>query len=521
MAAIITDQLRILNAANFRAGIATTTSNYYTWVGLPNPADLESNWDSDPPSPKDSFDDENYYWDTIISLKKINSDDIRRVVSKNTWTSGTKYDMYRHDYSRSNISPVSGATNLYSANYYVINRDYRVYICLKNGMDPDNTSGRPSLDEPLFTDLEPRSAGTSGDGYIWKYLYTLTPSEIIRFDSTNFIPVPEDWETNSAVASVRDNSKTSGQLKVITITNAGTGYGTATSYSNVDILGDGRDAKATVTVTPDGKIGSIDVSSGGEGYSYGTVDLEGSGITNSTSSTDAVFNVIIPPQGGHGADIYRELGATRTMIYSRLENDVTNPDFITGNHFARVGIVKDPEVYGSVKTSPTYLTANRASGVGALKVTSPILSSIVFQPDAVITQTVGLGSTAIGRVISWDSTTGVLKYWQDRQVSTSSTTGVSPQFGFERLEFKNTLTDPSNSSFNITGGNAVVAIDTNFSGVSTTLNNKTYFLGLTFDEGIASPEVKKQSGEIIFADNRPSVLRSENQKEDIKIVLEF
>ena len=24
---------------------------------------------------------------------------------------------------------------------------------------------------PTFTDLEPKAAGTSGDGYIWKYLY--------------------------------------------------------------------------------------------------------------------------------------------------------------------------------------------------------------------------------------------------------------------------------------------------------------------------------------------------------------
>ena len=42
MAAIITDQLRILNAANFRAGIASTANNYYVWVGLPNATDVES-----------------------------------------------------------------------------------------------------------------------------------------------------------------------------------------------------------------------------------------------------------------------------------------------------------------------------------------------------------------------------------------------------------------------------------------------------------------------------------------------
>ena len=83
------------------------------------------------------------------------------------------------------------------------------------------------LDEPTFTDLEPRAAGTSGDGYIWKYLYTIKPGDITKFDSTNFMPVPKDWATNATDAPVRDNAATSGQLKIVTITNRGVGLGTA------------------------------------------------------------------------------------------------------------------------------------------------------------------------------------------------------------------------------------------------------------------------------------------------------
>ena len=54
----------------------------------------------------------------------------RVVPRKRKWTSGTTYDMYRNDYSRTNTAGVSGATNLYSATYFVINSDYRVYECL-------------------------------------------------------------------------------------------------------------------------------------------------------------------------------------------------------------------------------------------------------------------------------------------------------------------------------------------------------------------------------------------------------
>ena len=206
MAAIITDQIRILNAKNFVSGVTTSTNAYYSFIGLTNATDFSSTWDQNPPSTKDNFDEENKYWDSMVALKKINSQDVRQVITKRTWSSGTTYDMYRHDYSRSNTAKVSGATNLYSASYFVINSDFRVYICLHNGISPDNPNGKPSLDEPTFTDLEPRSAGTSGDGYIWKYLYSIKPSEIVKFESTDFMPVPRDWTTGTENATVRDNA---------------------------------------------------------------------------------------------------------------------------------------------------------------------------------------------------------------------------------------------------------------------------------------------------------------------------
>ena len=193
MAAIITNQFRILNSDNLVAGIASTESNnYYMFNGLPNSNEVSSNWDTSTPSPIDNFDQYNQIWDSIIALKKINSSDISKVIRKSVWTSGTTYDMYRHDYSANNPAPNSRATNLYDANYYVVNSDYRVYICINNGYDGvDFTSGKPSLDEPTFVDLEPRAAGLSGDGYLWKYLYTIKPNDLIKFESTNYILIYE------------------------------------------------------------------------------------------------------------------------------------------------------------------------------------------------------------------------------------------------------------------------------------------------------------------------------------------
>lgn len=102
--------------------------------------------------------------------------------------------MYRHDITRDNVSKPSGATSLYSSNFYVVNSNYQVYVCLYNGVSPENQNGRPSQFEPTFTDLEPRTADIGSDGYIWKYLFTLNATDIVKFDSVNFIPVPMNWE---------------------------------------------------------------------------------------------------------------------------------------------------------------------------------------------------------------------------------------------------------------------------------------------------------------------------------------
>ena len=72
------------------------------------------------------------------------------------------------------------------------------------------------------------SAGTSGDGYIWKYLYTIKPSDVAKFESTDFMPVPNDWATSTDNAAVRDNA-VDGSIKIVTITNRGVGLGTANS----------------------------------------------------------------------------------------------------------------------------------------------------------------------------------------------------------------------------------------------------------------------------------------------------
>ncbi len=516
MAAIITDQIRILNAKNFVAGVSTSTNSYYSFVGLTDPTSIQTDWDDNPPSPIDNLNNQNDYWDTVIAVKKINETDVKQVVKRNSWTSGTTYDYYRPDYSILNPPKHAQGTSLYSSNYFVLNSDFRVYICLKNGTSPEQPDGKPSLDEPTFTDLEPKAAGTSGDGYIWKYLYTIKPSELVKFDSTEFMPVPTDWATGTDNSAVRNNA-VDGGIKVVIIQNRGVGLGTANrTYTRVPIKGDGSGAECTVVVNADQQIGSVDVTNQGSGYTFGTVDIVAGGLPRPDSYPQ--LDVIIPPTGGHGSDIYKELGATNALVYSRIENDSENPDFITGNQIARIGIVENPQAFGS----SSLLSLDKASAAYALRLTGTGYSSATFTADTIITQTTGTGVTAIGKVISYDQITGVLKYWQDRTMAGFTTVGAAtttPIYGLNADRF--TADIATGGSLSITGGSISLGINTTFDGLSTSINNKTYYLGQTFSSGVSNPEVKKYSGNILYVDHRPAITRSSNQKEDIKVILQF
>ena len=259
----------------------------------------------------------------------------------------------------------------------------------------------------------------------------------------------------------------------------------------------------------------------GQGYTNATIQFSpgAPGLTASLSNTGigttslATFDVIIPPKGGHGYDIYRELGAYRVLVYSRYETLESNPDIISGNDFARVGIIKNPTISGS---NTEILNTSLVSGLSALKFTGSATTATTYAVDSTITQTISTGSTAIGFVASWDNITGVLKYYQPVGLGT---TGV----GYKINKF--TSSPGSGGSLLITGssmnGTTPLSISSGFSGISTIINNRTYQLGITFNSGIASAEYNKRSGEIIYIDNRSAIPRSSSQKEDVKIVLEF
>lgn len=524
MAAIITDQFRVINANNFVDSVIDGTNSYYTFLGLANPTiagyGRTSTWNSttvQPPSPIDNISYVNHVYDTMLFGRKILPGDVRRLVRKVQWTKGTSYDMYRHDYSTNNRSLVSNSSRLYSANYYIINQDFQVYICINNGSAGITSVASASLDEPTFTDLEPSAAGTSGDGYLWKYLFTVPPADIVKFDSTEYVAVPNEWlnSTDNEIKVVRDNGDSTvnnNQIKVVSIDEQGEGYAFLSTPVEVDILGDGTGGKVRIQTNTNGQIISATVTAGGQGYSFGRVDLSS---INGSATKFAKLTPIIPPSRGHGYDLYKELGTDKVLIYSRFDN--SSYDFASDTTFAQIGVLKNPIAAGAGSTA--ILNTSEFSNTKALKFTG---SSI--QPLAIgskIQQAIpGIG-TAKGYVASYDASTQVIKYFQDRnlyvdQIYYDATDSISVAGDAAVLEFSS-----SGNAVTADGGFSV-NIDSGFSGISTTTpSGKVVDLGVQFTSGLAPSEINKRTGEIIYLDNRPSITRNERQKEDIKIVLEF
>tara|TARA_S200002703_G_scaffold154321_1_gene156947 strand:+ start:15450 stop:17165 length:1716 start_codon:yes stop_codon:yes gene_type:complete len=571
MPAVVTDKFRIDNASNFIDSV--NSNNYYVFAGLPNPTAVppqagsntgfgrNSAWNDNngegTPDPTDNLEYLTNYRDSMMFGKKITSSNIRRVVKKYEWVKNNRFDMYRHDYSDTNLSPISDAL-LYTSNYYVINSDFRVYICIDNGSSGKkglatpgtNPTGNASLYEPTFTDLEPSTAapaGSTSDGYVWKYLFTVSPSDIIKFDSTEYIVLPNDWSTStdSQIESVRESSNSDtnkNQIKKVYIKNPGSPSSTAqyeTGEYVVDILGDGTGGRVLVTVDGKGRISDTKVVAGGSGYTYGIVDLSTVRIgTEENSSISAELIPIIPPSKGHGYDIYEELGADKVLIYTRF--DSSDPDFSTDTKFSQIGIIKNPKEFNSENN----FNKNSFSSLFSIKLEEDVDgngplndSNTIEYVGNVIKQTIPSdkgGGTARGYVASYNASTKVLKYFQDRSLHFGN--GVDHLDSINTVQYgkvsnfytKTNSDDNSPNSITITTGSVDnnITIDTTFGSSGgatayTTSSGGIIELGSNFIFGLSNPEINKKTGDIIYIDNRQEVERDLRQKEDIKIVLEF
>jgi hypothetical protein len=493
-----------------------------------------------PPVPLDNQTEKYDIYDDIIAAKRITTDFARNVIRRFNWdqAANPKFDMWKPDYSTTPGSGgqvgkagATGATSIADAKYYLINSQYEVFKCLFNGQDPDNVNGQDATNEPKTTPSGGQGSFADGiftedpgaNGYIWKYMYTIPTDDVLRFLSTDFMPIVLPSDSNRQAEETRAANDPNA-IDVVLVENRGSNLPNGTHYA--PILGDGTGGKVTIVVSG-GSIQSSVVSDRGSGYTYGTVALEtglvsgdanwtgaayglysNSGLTSSlTVGATAVgaLEVVIPPQGGHGSNMEEELNAKRVMTNIRLTYAEGSGDFPVDNDFRRIGIIKDPYAFGT----STFATTSTLNGVYAVRVNG---ATADYQVDETIRQTNSNGGYAYGTVVSWELDSGnagpggagVVKYIQSPSAHTDAGVVRSVEASANAIEGLSSLAS---------GAVTTTAIDA--AAAAATLG------GVTFANGLATPEIANNSGELIYVENRRLITRAADQIEDIKLVIEF
>lgn len=461
MTAIITSQFRVLNAENFKEDIEDTNTSLYIGIGK---ADAWSNSISDlsdttPFVPNDHGDDIQEAQQNLIGLKKVEGTNVSHVVPRYNWTVNTAY-----------VAWDSADSDIYDKQFYVVTDEFKVYKCISN-------DGGVSTIKPIHIGVDPTGGG---DGYVWKFMYTITAEDSEKFLTNSFMPVKtlavspvlaeEDVNYNQQQVQITSAGNGVGGysnplgIERIVVTDGGTGY---TGTPTVTITGNGTGATATATVT-NNVVTEIVVTNKGSGYTVADIVIDGGG------GSDATARAVISPADGHGTDPVKELGAFFIAVNARLDGDEEG-DFAIGQDFRQILIIKNPFDYGTTTVS-TDITRRATKSMTFSSVTTAPTEDNVIE---------GQTSGAQAFISDYDGATSTAYYYQN------SKTGYG-------------TFDPAENI------NLIAGLNAGTSGAATI-------------SGLGNPEHQTGSGQVIFIENRNPINRpaTGNQIEDIKVIIEF
>ena len=464
MTAIVTSDFRVVNAENFKEDVAG--SSVYVAIGK---SDVWSNSTSDTTDstsigtefpPNDHIDDLGEARANLMAMQKVNATDISHVVPRYTWTSGRSY-----------VAWDSNDGAIFDKEFYIITAEFKTYKCIKAGASGSTVQPTQTLTVPT----------AESDGYTWKYMYTIQVADSEKFLTTSFMPVKtvslnfaNDAAAQAALSegdfaqylnqkASRDHANAGG-IERIEVSAQGTGY---SSVPTVTITGDGTGATATATVSAN-KVTAIVVTAKGAGYTFAKVTISGGGGSSATA------NATLAPGKGHGVDPIAELGAFFIGINTQLTGaGGSGSDLTVGNDFRQITLVKNPVNFGTTTTS----TAATLKAMKYLDFASGV-SLTNFQVDELL---VGQTSGAQAFAVDIDTTNGFIYYAQN------SKTGYAAFSNGETVQGQTSSTSGALESSN----------------------------------AIGNPEVDRDSGQILFLENRTPINRTATQIEDIKLIIEF
>lgn len=530
MTAIVTNKFRFANLRKAKARIDEGIDNLYLAIGR---SEAWAN-ESLPPTPDIDYEDELAARHAIQSIKKMT--DVAHVAPRHNWQSGATYVAY------DDADP-----DLHTKAYYVINTSsFNVYICLKAG--PSTSTVEPvGVDDGgsgVEADRGSVTPTVGADGYIWKYLYTISAADATKYLANDFMPVFRD--ANVAANAVQ------GAIHNIKIDNGGAGYSTAPT---VTISGDGSSATATATLTL-GVVTGITVTNIGSGYTYATVSVSGG-----SPSTAAQLRAVVAPIS-EGREIDSISVTTGGSSYTNGAMGIT----ITGDGYQAVaagtvtgGVLQDSISvsaagynYTEATASPAYTTAGTAAELEVAFTSAK--GGFGYDPTVDLNAYYVMANTTLegdenptegfnGDFIPGNNYRQIALLLNPLDISTpqvafSATTGM--------VLSKHTVAAGGTwvQDDIITGGSsgAKAIIDYYDAATESLYYHQTQVTGFSaFTDGetltgagvstgaIAaagssanqSGDVDKYSGRMIFLENRVAVSRAADQTEDLKLVIQF
>ena len=471
------------------------------------------------------------------------------------------YDMWRHDYQdTANFRKAAATGNVAYADLEMVvrNSDYEVWMCIdnNNGATPDavaagpRTSGGDVGDPDAVGYTAATQTFLTTAGYRWKYLYTMSTNDVIRFQSQKFIPLPPSNYSYTNGLGVAKATNTVGP-EVVVVTSGGSNYPNGTLYAPINGDGqvDGSNYKVAQLTVAGGVITGARVLAAGEAgyandpaYTYASINTDpgdptrplafrsgiftDAGLTTAAGTgSGAALEVIIPPPGGYGTSnaggldpLQQQLNAKRVMANIRLTFGEGTGDFPVTNDFRRIGLLKDPYAYAGDGVGTEITNANSDSyqtvrNTYAVKFNADPGLTVNFLPDEEISQELTINGTNVfakGKVVEWLPTTdgdptagGTLRFYQD-PVLHAADNGTVYQF----------------HSAAVGDVTAVAAVVGSESGATSTPNAATANVTFATDPELY-PELEPNTGEIIYVENRRLITRAADQIEDIKLVIEF
>lgn len=469
MVAIITDAFKRQVIDQITDDVDSTAVAYYLGIGR------SQDWDSTdtPPNPTNTLRDIRNYKLNQQSMKL--GEDVSFVIPRYNWNSGTVYSAYD--------DAVAG----YPTNaYYVITDELQVYICLQQGKNTSGVAG-PSTVQPSGVDLQPQ---TLADGYVWRYLYSVSAGKAQKFQSANYQPVElikSDAINLTAQQTEQRNTQYSairGEITGIEVVNGGTGYTSAPIVSVVgrQVTYDGivpKTATATATISAgavvkvemnDSSFLGVDGKSYGRGYQAASVTITGGGGSGATA------RAVLAPEKGIGGDPREDLRSTAIMFNSKFSGDEGNT-FTIGNDFRQVAIVRNPRT--GPDSDSTLFSGTSANTLRTLKFNA---IGTQFTKDKTI-----LGSISSAQALIDRADSNLLYFHQDETT------------GFVNFAEGETVNETDGSG---TGTLDSASVDADIRA---------------FD----SAEVDIMSGEVLYIDNRAAVTRASDQNEDVKVIIQL